>query len=326
MKNGKRLREDPVRLNRFPESLDKVPYKDFMDGQIRVYKNGQIFRKNSRGIVEAPQHGTSRNQKYLIVSAMDDGKQKHLYVHRLLAKAFIPNPENKPHINHIDGNSRNNKLDNLEWVTPRENTAHAIKIGLITTLDNTPHECPRCLGPTMKDNEICSECNKDMRGIKRMLITKQEQRNRYRHINTKELKPLYKRVIDSRFQGLTLKEIGNELGVTREYIRQLENKVLDEDHTVFKKEVVSRELDLGNARHKVEGFKITLRASRVNADLTIQDVADAIGKTPSAVSSWETGRSKVPKDDFEELVKTYKVPTSLLDYNVQGNWVVLKEG
>lgn len=67
---------------------------------------------------------------YRYVSLTKNGKQKRFSLHRVLAITFIPNPENKAHVNHIDGVKCNNRLENLEWCTPRENSAHAVKMKL----------------------------------------------------------------------------------------------------------------------------------------------------------------------------------------------------
>lgn len=69
---------------------------------------------------------------YHRISLYKDGKSKKHFVHRLVAKAFIEKRKGKHHINHLDGNPKNNVVENLEWCTPKENTAHAYKNGLIS--------------------------------------------------------------------------------------------------------------------------------------------------------------------------------------------------
>ena len=68
--------------------------------------------------------------KYPLATLSHNGKIKHISVHRLVALAFIPNPENKPQVNHIDGNTTNNNVSNLEWATRSENQSHAVRTGL----------------------------------------------------------------------------------------------------------------------------------------------------------------------------------------------------
>lgn len=67
---------------------------------------------------------------YPLVTVVHEGIRKNKRVHRLLMEAFVPNPEGKLHINHLDGDKTNNSLDNLEWATPKENAQHAVRTGL----------------------------------------------------------------------------------------------------------------------------------------------------------------------------------------------------
>lgn len=63
---------------------------------------------------------------YLRVCLSKEKKGKHILVHRLVADAFIPNIDNKPYIDHIDGNPKNNNIDNLRWCTHKENMNNPI--------------------------------------------------------------------------------------------------------------------------------------------------------------------------------------------------------
>lgn len=92
-------------------------------GNIRsFYKHN--FRKGDRLL-------SFGNKGYRRVVLFKDGKANKILVHRLVAKAFMPNPYGKLYVNHKDGNRSNNHIENLEWVTSRENTIDGVKRGTI---------------------------------------------------------------------------------------------------------------------------------------------------------------------------------------------------
>ena len=80
---------------------------------------------------------------YLTVGMNKDGKKKNFIFHVLVAQAFVPNPDGKPEVNHIDGNKQNNRPENLEWATRRENMQHASKTGLLKMRSGSEH--PRAI-------------------------------------------------------------------------------------------------------------------------------------------------------------------------------------
>ena len=96
-------------------------------GDVYTWGNGKSF--TSDGKLKYLKQTLKRNG-YWQVKLFKNGMRKYYNIHRLVAQTFIPNPDNKPEVNHIDGFKDNNKPDNLEWVTSRENQLHAFRLGL----------------------------------------------------------------------------------------------------------------------------------------------------------------------------------------------------
>ena len=88
-----------------------------------VTREGNIINKHTGRTLKLQQNGKG----YLRFDAQTENGKRHFFVHRLVATLYVPNPEGKPQVNHIDGNKKNNNAENLEWVTNRENRQHAVK-------------------------------------------------------------------------------------------------------------------------------------------------------------------------------------------------------
>lgn len=115
-----RREETVVDIDFVKESEEWKEIKDYPN--YYVSKEGEVFSSKTNKVISQ----SINTGGYRTVNISVDGKSKRVLVHRLVAEAFIPNPENKPVVNHIDCNRSNANVDNLEWVTYSENSIHMV--------------------------------------------------------------------------------------------------------------------------------------------------------------------------------------------------------
>ena len=109
---------------------------DFGYPNYTIYEDGTVI--GPRKILSVFKSG---NKEYPTVRLCHKGQGKGIFLHVLLAWAFIPNPNNLPEVNHKDGNVWNWDLNNLEWVTHKDNIRHAARTGLQQNLKGEGHPC-----------------------------------------------------------------------------------------------------------------------------------------------------------------------------------------
>lgn len=152
--------------------MDKEIWKDISgyEGIYQVSSNGNVrsLKYGKERILKPFSNGTG----YLSVDLCCECIEDYRRIHRLVAEAFIPNPNNLPFINHKDGIKTNNVVSNLEWCTPSENVKHAYKTGLAprhATYQNQPFQQPIKEIVSGKEYFSIRECARQL-GIKRDTI------------------------------------------------------------------------------------------------------------------------------------------------------------
>ena len=106
------------------------------EGLYEVTSDGDIFSvdrytKDGKHLKRKKIKGGKFSNGYEFVCLRKDGVNHNCLKHRIIAESFIPNPNNLPIVNHIDGDKQNNNVNNLEWCTQGYNLKHAIQIGLV---------------------------------------------------------------------------------------------------------------------------------------------------------------------------------------------------
>lgn len=114
------------------------PIPNFSNYLISNYGN---IKNNKTNKTNNILRGSGDKHSYIFHVLVDNNSnRKTIACHRIVAQVFIPNSENKSQVNHKNKNRKDNRLQNLEWVTPSENVLHAISTGLINNKDRYKHK------------------------------------------------------------------------------------------------------------------------------------------------------------------------------------------
>lgn len=145
-------------------------YSITQDGQVWSHRRNRFLKPvvNSSG--------------YFYHNLRSGGKATNKYIHKLIAEAFIPNPEGKPCVNHIDGNKLNNNVSNLEWCTHAENHQHAARTGLKPRVAKLTPDDVLKIRRLLQDTDLSYRGIGEMFGVDRTTIYRIKTGRNWSHI------------------------------------------------------------------------------------------------------------------------------------------------
>lgn len=280
-KQGKQKQSSNQTAFVIPEELKNVPYRMVEGGLFQVFENGRIFRHTPRQSSECKLYDING---YKAVSASVDGKQKHFYVHRLLAQAFVPNPEQKSVVSFKDENRKNISLDNLIWETHEE---RAIKMYKTGKFDPRRHleTCIQCGGGTRNKDGICSRCEYDNHWKEKRKERISERISRYSDIPIDLCTPSQQRVVRLLQQGLNGGEVAKKLGISRQGVDSAVKTARRRVQRLTRLEI-EKEERMKSLNNKPDHMSKIKWLRKLNG-LTQQDMAELLDITSSSYSQKE---------------------------------------
>ena len=126
-----------------------------------VYEDGRVFSLYTNRFLK-PFPIRRKGSKYLAYKLCNSGVEFTIQAHRLVAKTFIPNPNNLATVNHINGKHNDNHVENLEWLSHEDNIKHAVREGLMNFHKSAEEHCRA----TFTDADVHEICKKFSEGIK----------------------------------------------------------------------------------------------------------------------------------------------------------------
>lgn len=208
-----------------PEELKNIKNKKMAKGKLLVFENGEVFRVKGKLLYRCSKATQSRGGKYHSVSYSVNGVQKHVYVHRLVAEGFVPNPEGKPQVNHKDGDGHNNSADNLEWVTASENTRHAYRTGAID-FEKYASPCLVCSKLTNSPYLVCKSCYPTIERVRARRDKIAELHEKYKNVDVSNLTERELRVLAATKNGQTQRRIATVNKISIPKVRQIQKELL----------------------------------------------------------------------------------------------------